>query len=290
VTNTSSYPITVDGVRLDTLGYNVLSEKLSVPGRRSGYAVIPGQHGVLPAYDEDYEAAVIGLSMIVKGADVNGSVPTDAVGQLRDNLDALVHLFSKTYALLDVQETVKTGVQRQALCQRQDQIEPEIVPGLSASFSVSLLIPSGMWQDTATADWTQNSAVSGTTYEVTSLQGGTAPIQDAIFLVTGPATNPRITDPNTAEWVQYTGTVAAGSAWRVNAGTFASRVGAGLTLASSDTTGTDQTAATTFSQANRFLTSVPVLATGLRRHQLVLTGTSFTSATALSVRARRKYL
>jgi hypothetical protein len=290
VTTTSNYPITVDGVRLDTLAYGVVLQKLQAPAMRDGAGLIPGTHGLAPSYDQDYEAAVFGLSMVVIGADVNGVVPTDSVGQLRDNLDMLLHLFSKVHAPLDVQQVVKTGVTRQALCQRLDSIEPELVPGLSAQFSVSLRIPSAFWQDVSTQDWAQNSAVSGTTYEVTTLAGATAPLQDGIYLVTGPATNPRLTDPNTGEWVQYTGSVAAGSQWRVNAGTFASRVGAGLTLGSADTAGTDAMGATTFSQANRFLTSVPTLLTGTRRTQLVLTGTGFTVATALGVRARRKYI
>lgn len=290
MTNTTSYPITVDGVRLDTLAYNVTGAKWRIPGVRSGAAVIPGVHGELPSYEDDYEPGGYVLSMWARGTDVDGVIPGDSVGQLRENLDTLLHLFSARHRLLDVRETVATGVERQAMCSVQDVIAPEVESGRVAQFKVDLIVPGAFWQDASITDWSQAPPVSGTTYDVTPLNGTTAPIQDGKFLVTGPITNPKIFDIPTGASVSYTGTIAGGSQWFVNCDTFASRVGSGLTLASADTDGSNAIAQTSFTKPNRLLTLVPARVSGVRKVQVKITGTGLSGATALGVRARRKFL
>lgn len=290
MTNTSSYPITVDGVRLDTLGYNVTGITYRVPGVRSGEVRVPGLHGALPSYDEDFEEAGYTLSLWLKGADVDGVIPADSVGQLRANLDTLLGLFGVRHRLLDVRETVATGVTRQALCQVRSSFAPEIDPGRLCQFKAELVIPGAFWQDPATADFAQAGVTSGTTYTVTTLSGATAPVQDSKILVTGPAANPRVTDIATGHSVLYGGTLAAGSKWLINCETFASRVGASLTLASLDTDGADAQALTSFTRPSRYLTLVPDLSGGSRLVRASLTGSGFTGATSLAIRARRKFL
>lgn len=291
MSNTTAYPITVDGVRLDTLAYNIEGAQFTVPGVRSRDDIAPGVHGVLPGLDEDYEEGGYTLSMFVRGTDVDGLIVADQIGRFRENLDSLIHLFSKRYALLDLREVVDAGgTQRQAMCRRLDALVPQIDLGQVGRFTVTFSIPGAFWQDTATTDWAGVvGAASGVVQEVVPLQGSTAPIQDGIYLVTGPALNATITDVASGNIVRLNGALAAGSTWRLNAGTWSSRTGVGLGLGSADTTGADVLATTDFS-TSRMLTLNPALVTGLRRVQVSLTGTTFTAATALTVRARRRFL
>lgn len=295
MTFTSDRPITVDGVRLDTLAWNITKISRAAAARRSADAAVPGRDGVIPSLNDDLEAGSFGLEMFVMGTDADGAVPVAGKRDtLRANLDELIHLFGKRHALLDVRETVAAGVERRAWAKVQDAIQPDVnTVGSSGMFTVGLVLPYGVWEDVATADWNGTlGAASGTVQEVTTLQGATERITDAVVLVTGPITNPRVTDQATGAYVQLNTALAAGQFWRVNVGTWATRYGAGLGLGSADTTGTDGQSLTVFGgSANQaaFLPLVPVRDTGLRRVKVALTGTGITGATRLSVRARRKY-
>ena len=290
MTNTSAHPITVDGVRLDTLAYNIEAVTWRTPPVRSGMVSVPGVHGVLPSYEDDYEDAGVVLSMIVLGHDVDGVATADPSATLQEHLDALLHLFSARHRLLDVQRTMSPGVIRQAWCARTEGIEPEVSVGRVARLKVALTVVEGFWRDPTSTDWSQAAPVSGTAYEVTTLQGATAPVQDGRVLVTGPAVGPVVTDVTTGATCALSGTLAAGEKWFIDAGSFASRIGTGLTLASAATDGTDAIATTTWSRPSRMLTLTGALDTGARRTKVSLTASGLTGASAIGVRAVRRYL
>lgn len=292
--NTSDRPIAVDGVRLDTLAWNITKINRAMAARRSADVEVPGLDGNLPSLNDNLEPLVFGLEMFVMGTDAAGAVP--AAGrrdQFRANLDELVHLFGTRHRLLEVTEQVTATQSRRALAKVVDSITPDVSEnGANGQFTVSLQVPAGVWEDTATSDWTSAAIVSGVAQEVTTLQGATERISDAVILVQGPIANPKITDPATGAYVQLTATLAANQFWRVNVGTWATRTGTGLGLGSADTTGTDAQAITTYGgtpNQSAFLPLVPARDTGQRRVKVTLTGTATSAATSLSVRARRKY-
>lgn len=290
----SPHGVTVDGVSLDSSAWNVEAKTRPLAGVRNADVVLPGSDGVSQSLNDDFEPTTFSLSMWVVGTDSNGVIPggSTPMAQVRANLDELVFLFGKRHGLLNVVEKVDAaGNTRQAWCKVVDSVAPEIRAGGLARFTVVLQVGEGMWQDEVAADWTQTSAVSTVGYEVVTLRGATGPISDGLFLVTGPATNPRITDTTTTAYVQLNRALAAGEKWRVNSATWMTRYGTTLTLASADSDGSPADAQTVFGGGNaRFLRMVPALSGGARRVTLALSGSGFTAATALSVRARRKYL
>lgn len=292
--NTSTRPITVDGVRLDTLAWNISAIRRQVASRRAVDYEVPGVDGVVASLNDPLNPVSFGLEMFVMGTDADGSVPVAGrADTFRANLDELLHLFGKRHALLDVREMVAAGQERQALAKVVDSLEPDVnLPGSAGSFSVGLIIPAGMWQDAATQDWTASSWTSGTAKEVTTLAGSTERITDAILLVKGPISSPRLTDPVTGAYVQLNRALSATEFWRVDVATWASRYGTTLGLGSADTTGTDGQALTQYggtrNQAH-FLPLVPARDAGARRVKVTLTGTGITTATSVSIRARRKY-
>lgn len=295
MTTTSDRPLTVDGVRLDTLAWNVLKINRSTASRRTGNQVLPGVDGVVPSLNDNLDGMTLGVEMFVMGTDADGAVPVAGKRDtMRANLDELVHLFGKRHALLDVREQVTATDTRRMWAKVQDSIAPDInLPGSSGQFTVGLYLPYGVAEDPDTADWAGAAgAASGTVQEVTTLRGATERTTDTIVLVKGPVTNPRVTDPNTGAYVQLNQALSGVQFWRFNVATWSTRYGAALGLGSSDATGTDGTASTvtggTRNQA-AFLPIVPIRSGGLRISQLVLTGTAMTGATQLSARTRRKY-
>lgn len=296
MTNTSNRPITVDGVRLDTLAKNITQINRAVASRRAADVQLPGVDGLLPSYNDNLDAVPFGLEMWVRGTDDNGAVPAaGAQDTFRANLDELLHLFGKRHALIQLQEQVTATATRQCWVKVVDSIAPDInTPGSSGIFTVSFLMVYGVWEDTATQDWNGTlGAATGVVQDVTTLQDATERSTDTIFLVTGPITNPRITDTNTGAYVQLNQALAAGQYWRVNVATWASRYGATpSTLGASDTTGTDGTASTVYGGTKNqaaFLPLVPVRSGGVRKVQVALSGTAMTAATRLSARTRRKF-
>lgn len=290
----SSFPVTVDGVRLDSSAWNITAKSRSLAGVRNGDSVLPGVDGVAQSLNDDFEPATMTLSMWVVGTDANGVVPptSNGMAQCRANLDELAFLFGKRHGLLNVTEVVNAqGATRRFFGKVVDAITPEIRAGGRATFTVSLQIGDAMWEDETASDWSATGIASGVSTEVTTMLGATGPISDGIFVVTGPAANPQINDLTTSAYVRLNRTLAAGEAWRVNAATWSTRYGTGLTLGSNDTAGAAADAITVFGGGNaRMLRMVPQNAAGGRRVYLSLGGTGFSAATALAVRARRKYL
>lgn len=292
--NTSTRPITVDGVRLDTLAWNTSRISRQVASRRSADWEVPGVDGVVASLNDPLNPLTFGLEMFVMGTDADGAVPpAGRAATFRSNLDELVHLFGTRHRLLDLRETISPGVERQAWAKVVDALEPDVnLPGSAGTFTVGLVVPAGLWQDVTTQDWSASSWVSGVAQEVTTLQGSTERVTDAVVLVKGPVANPRLSDPVTGAYVQLNRSLSATEFWRVNVATWASRYGTGLGLGSADTTGTDAQALTQYggtrNQAH-FLPLVPARDTGARRVKVALTGGGMTVDTTVSMRARRKY-
>jgi hypothetical protein len=294
MTTTAARYVTVDGVRLDTLAWNIEAISRAVSSRRSGDFTVPNLDGSIPTLNDALEPTTYGLQMWLRGTDVDGVTPgVGSITTLRNNLDELLHLFGKRHALLEVREQVDAGgTERRAWAKVTDTIEPDLGgAGNSGRFMVGMVLPYGVWEDVNTTDLTLAAPV--TAAEVTSLQGATERVNDAIFLVEGPATTPRITDPATGMYVELGVALTAGQFWRFNSATWASRYGAGLSLGSADTAGTDGTAVTATGGPSRAygLPVVPIRDTALRRARLTLTAASgiVNGTTKLSTRTRRKY-
>lgn len=110
MTYTSDRPISVDGVRLDTLAWNIEKINRATAGRRTADVVVPGRDGAIPSLNDDLEPLSFGLEMFIMGTDPDGVVPPEGRrGRFRANLDELVHLFGKRHALLEVQEQTGPG-------------------------------------------------------------------------------------------------------------------------------------------------------------------------------------
>lgn len=285
--NWSTYPLQVDGTRLDTYAHGIESfeGRVGMAGKVGGNISVPGRHGTIWVPNKPFDEAAVVLKMFVNGTDVDGNVPSSAVASFRANLDALFLIFGKNSALLDVRQTWPSGV-RQTFVECLEALDPSVFGVLPAGrFNVALNLPSPFWQDVSTADYTSASALaSGVTLTMATYDGSTAPIEDAIFAVRGPATNPRLTDVISGAWVQYSGTIATGTDWQVDSGLWTSKTGSNIGLGAG---GSSVIATTGYGGAGpRFLTLSPRSG----GPQVTLTGTALGASTQVLARARKKYL
>lgn len=289
---TSARPVSVDGVRLDTLAWNIEKIERATASRRSQDYDVPGLDGVIASLNDSLESASYGLQMWLRGTDEDGAVPSSGgLTTLRENLDVLLHLFGQRHKLLDLREVVDgQGGERRAWAKVTDSIPPELEAGAVGRFAVAFTIPTGMWEDVNSRDATLTAPITGV--EVATLTGATERINDAVFLVKGPVTAPRIMDPATGMWVELGRSLTSSELWRFNSNTWASRVATGLGLGSADTTGTDVAGLTNIGGPSRGygLPLTPIRDTGARRVRVTLTGSGITNGTTqLSLRTRRKY-
>ena len=298
MTNVSDYPITVDGIRLDTLAKGIEATTRTLGAVRGTDTLLAGLDGVVASTNDPRDPSTLALSMFVRGTDDDGLVPLgrDAQAVYQENLDALLHLFGKSGTLLDVRMVMDAdntpGADRQAYAKVQDSIAPEDHPGDVGRLSVVLTIPSVTWRSLTPETWSQAAVVTGTTYEVTTLAGSSGPVDDAVITLAGPFdTGTKVVDPATGAFVRLNEAVAAGNVWRVNVDTWESRVGAGLTVDSADTAGTDKAGVTDQGGGYpRLLRLNPRLDAGARKVKVQVVGTGFTAATTISTKTRRAYL
>lgn len=178
-------------------------------------------------------------------------------------------------------------------CKVVDSVTPEDSPGDYGRVTLSLKVPGVYWRSLTPLTWTRAAVVSGTAYEMNTLETSSAPVDDAVVCLTGPANaGVQIVDDATGNAVRLNEALPAGSVWRVNVGTWESRVGVGLTVDSADSAGTDKGAVTdqvgTYPRLLRLNPRDD--GTGRRVVKIKAVGGGFTAATTLAVKARRAYL
>lgn len=163
-------------------------------------------------YPQYYTATTKLLTMHVTSNNMSTGAPGASIDACRQNFDlnfdTLTRIFGRRRNLSTVLRSMSDGSVRKALVTVDAVNNPVLVPPTDALITVELTMPDSFWRDaTDTTLQTVAAAFSGV---LTSFAAATAPMNDLQFNITGPVTNPRITDNESGSWVQYTGTVAAG--------------------------------------------------------------------------------
>lgn len=273
---TTTETLRVNGVVLNTYAKNIetLAGRLRVPARRSSPITVPGRNGVIPPSQarRRYEAGMISLPMWVSGCDDDGGVPTDSTRRIEfyKNVDALTELFSQ--AELDVEHTLPDGSVRRcnAFVSEMMDFSVEGHGDPVGKFSVLLEIPESFWEDQIERSM-RIIPSNGAVIQLSEFIGGTAPMEDLSFEITGPVNNIRITSGGT--WFEYRYPIPAGATLRVFCRTW-TMFGTGLT------------------PDYRFMVHAgdPRWLVVKPNPFITVTGLGMTSATRLTVRGRRKYL
>jgi hypothetical protein len=285
---------TVDGVPLDHPAgcWKLLAatQVRPLPGVRAASVSVPGRPGELPLVGEDVEATTVGLTVGITGVSPTG-VDQGATG-LELNMRALYALVGVRHRLLDVRYTPAADVP--ALVAEAKVVaasEPQVWLGAArARLSVVLRIPGAYWRDVAPAEW--STSTLGAPVRVSTLDGATAPVLDAVLRVTGPATDLRVTDTATGGWVAYLGALAAGRQLRVHCGRMDAHEAPGVTWDGTEANATGRIVTGGPGSGFRFLALTPAAVTSVhdRGVRVLVEGTGTTEATLVELRARRAYL
>lgn len=285
MTATTAETLSINGVVLNTLAKNIesLTGRMNVAPIRTENVSVPNRHGKLRTLQKFYDEGNIVLPMWVKGCDDDGNVPISAREQFFANVDALTKLFHPGSGMMEMLHTLPDGSVRRALVECTDVINFSTMGGGNplAKFSVSLRVPGVFWEDaepiTVDLPPTQNGYV-------VALDGTTAPIEDAVITITGPAVDTRIeayydgAPLESPSWIHYPN-VPAGQSLTIDSGDWALTGGGGLIPNYSQLT---------YGGGGRWFTLVPGVPT--KPPEMKITSTNTTAATEITVVARRKFL
>lgn len=196
------------------------------------------------------------------------------------NMQTVMRFFTRPHRLSAIRAQQADGSVRRALVEWKEWSEPEVqAGGTRAEWGISYIIPGVWWEDETVTTQTSVAAASLATLDLTQFSGMTGIIDDAVITVFGPITNPKIQDMETGQWVQYSGTVAAGQSWVIDCGAFTSMVGVSSVLANTKHGG-----------GYRFLTIPNCYGLSNTPRIAMTQGTSLGATTALRVSARRKWV
>lgn len=221
MTVTTAETVTVDGLVLNTLAYNISTRagRYTTPDVRTKNTELGGRHGTLRVRGKKFQQGLFTLSMWVRGANEDGSIPDNSDGLSRrifqNNLDILMQTFTRKSGLLDIRQTLPDGTIRQCFGEVLAAVDPQsksVQP--MAVFTVAITIPSAFWQDLNPVTYTSASGLS--TSQVLTLApfiGATAPMEDLVWTIEGAGTNAKIQalennlPLEVDTWMQYTGTI-----------------------------------------------------------------------------------
>lgn len=291
-TYTSRWPVTIDGVRLDTLAYNISTRQgrdIS-PSVQGSNVESFARHGELWTAHKKYGPGRMVLDMWVTGTDEDGVTPSDDYALYRQNLDKLLLMLNVRHRKLDVRQTVASDgpIVRQALCEVTAIIDPSMKAGYpyTAEMTVEFSLSEAFWFDVADSNYDSGAAyVSGTIKTLDVLLGSTAPMVDMYLVVDGPTNSPKVFDNRSGHWIQYNGNLPNGQQWCVNTATWSSKIGVGIAFTD---TGTDVYASTTF--AGGHSPKLFGLVADPAGPQMRMEGTGFGANTKFRVRTKRAYL
>ncbi|WP_181276011.1 hypothetical protein [Brevibacterium oceani] len=240
---------------------------------------VPGVDGNIPIYGENVEATALALDLNVYGSPA----------QIEERVNFLRSLLGRTSGPLTVEK--RGGLAAEA---KPASISDPIMVENFARLAVTLSIPAGVWRG-ALATWTHPAPDSADTQAVSTLEGASRPITDALILITGPATTPTVTDTATGSTVRYTGTVPAGQKLLIDTAGWRAGLGSSMSWGSSSTNATSGITATgPRSDTTLFpLTPKPGLTADgdpTTAPAIAFAATGTTEATALQIRARTSHI
>ncbi len=208
----------VDGVSLRSpvLGVATRTGRYSMPARHGENTMLPGRSGTLFLKNKPFEEGVGALSIWCLGARVNfqGAVvmPTTYADRrlaFEENIAKVMRLFTRAHRLSTILAAQPDGSTRSAKVEWREWDEPEVqAGGTRAEWAIAYVIPDVWWSDVNLT--TQTFSGVGQ-FSLTSFKDMTGVIEDGTVTITGPATNPKVTDRETGNFVQFTGDVPAGS-------------------------------------------------------------------------------
>lgn len=274
-------PWWADELNLSTVAYGVSSASLGTAEPKGNHLELPQRDGYLFTPNRAYNPGEFSLSMFLVGTEPDGSMPGSRTLRRKLFDRNLHHLLSvvtnETRPVLWQKGQPGTTVRRQALGSVNTATDVETMMAMQrAVFTLVVSLQDSFWEDSQpTTVATPAGSSLPKTLDLTAAAGMSAPCKDAVVTVTGPITNPRVTNPETGVWAQMVGTLAAGKNLVIDSKQFTATVdGVPVSFRHGGH------AAFVYIPTRQGMTSIP---------RLVLSGTGGGTGTKMSVTMRRKW-
>lgn len=263
----------------DIVGVNISGSSSGATTGTNGMFQLAQSHGEF-WFPQFYTAATKLLTMhVTTNNPSTGAYPT-SVDNARQNFDqsfdTLSRMFARRRNLAHVLRNRSDGTTRLALVAVDSVIVPTLVPVTDALITVEMTMPDPFWRDPT--DGVLATLAANVNLTVTALNNATAPMQDLNFIITGPITNPFITDNESGSWCQYNGSVPSGDTLTIN--------NSNMTI--SGTGFSPSLINMTHSGDTNWLTLYP--STALGGVSMAFSGTGTTGATQLQIYGHMKYM
>jgi hypothetical protein len=215
----------VDGTSLYTLAYNIstLAGREHLPPKLGDNIQIPYRNGRIwkPKY---YDQQMITLGMWIRGADVNGNVPSTRTGsraQFNSNLRALRRLFAPTGRQLALSRILQftTGAETHTAqgevasgsASSAGEMDLQPITPMLATFTVDIVMADPWWYGSNIVTVITSSGATVT--HPGDVEASGVSVGSMTIALAGPLTNPRLTNTSISPnvWVQYTGTINSGT-------------------------------------------------------------------------------
>ncbi len=172
----------------------------SRPPVRSAAVSVPNRDGLIPQFNEVYDAGSLALRLIVTDNDRQGK--PKGYDQLVANTNFLIGLVSVRHRLIRFERTMG-GERRQAEGRLVTSIAPEMIDHRSGRLILAFELPDPLWRDTRLITVNSPTIDSGQPWTTNSLTlgGGNAPIRDALVGASGELTGLRLVDVATDRYI-----------------------------------------------------------------------------------------
>lgn len=285
----TSTPLAVDGVALDTFAHwvGLNSARYPIPGTKGANVPVPARHGALWVAGKTFTEPELTLDIVVRGVQDDGTVPADQLAQASANIDKLLRLLTKRHALLHLEQAMPDGSVRECFAECVTAFDLTRVSRALpyARFAVELRVPGAFWRDQAESTFTSAAGLlDEQVLAMPPFAGGTAPMDDLVYVVHGPADNPELVVHASGAYTRLAQNLPDGDDWRIDSATWESVVGTDIGFGG---TGTSAIGDTIHGGSARLM-DLPPLSAGDPAIQF--NGQNLGANTQVEVRGRRKFL
>lgn len=203
-----------DGTALANNAWKVIDFADDLPKRTGGNVALPSRYGTLPTR-KYFDERRVTLFMGVEDLD-QSSGTTRTAAQMLANIQALKLLFGKP-GRHTLSKVLADGTTQTIQAEVEGQVKFDIHGPHVYKFSVVLACSTPFWEPASAS--TDTEAVTADLQTWTIDAGGTAPVVDATITIDVQATDPRITNTTTDQYIEYNGTIGASDTLVINCGT-----------------------------------------------------------------------
>jgi hypothetical protein len=217
----STETLRINGVDVVNCGYVLLPDLSPIgtaPAKRTGNVAVAQRHGAVRTPHKRYDVNTFPLLLWIRGVDpITGAVPADPADQFYDNYDALMRIVAAEQLHLEhVRPDGTSWFLDAEVLDRVDHMKYQWASNGSVGLSLTATDP--FWRTAGTV--TANVVSSGlpTDAVLTAFAPSTAPIEDAVVRLNGPASNPILRSGD--YFLQYNRVLTAGQWVQIDCATF----------------------------------------------------------------------